>query len=61
MIYPIEPAPRCPTHNRRMVVEEHDRAYGQTVWVCPVYDQGCREFGWTGPTDSDIYRMEYAG
>lgn len=57
----MEPRPRCPVHDRAMVVEDHDSAYGQTVWVCPVYGQGCREVGYTGPSDSDIYRREYAG
>lgn len=53
-------APRCPVHDRAMMVEDRDSAYGQILWVCPVFDQGCREVGRTGPADSDIYRREDA-
>lgn len=57
----MEPNPVCPVHRRPMVLEDMDSAYGQGVWVCREYAAGCREVAYTGPSDSDIYRREYAG
>lgn len=57
----MESAPKCPVHNTTMVLEDLDSAYGQGVWMCRRYSEGCDEVGYTGPSDSDIYRREYAG
>lgn len=57
----MDETPRCPVHGSAMVLDDMDRAYGQGVWVCRQYAAGCEEVGYTGPSDSDIYRREYAG
>lgn len=57
----MEPTPKCPVHNQRMEIEDVDRAYGQATWLCPQFFRGCREVAYTGPSDADILRREYAG
>jgi len=47
----------CPTHQRRMVVADADRAYGITYWVCPEWP-ACHEGFHDGPEIDEIMRRE---